>query len=153
MRLVLWCAAAVAATVRGVGAGKIYAAGSGQDMMSLPETVAEIMDLSGVASPHLLYIGTATYDEQAAKDTQTHAFTDAGCSVSTLDLAYANATEQEIESAVAGADIVLVSGGNTLFAVDRWNKLGVPSVLRHALDNGTVLCGGSAGGIVWFDGG
>jgi dipeptidase E len=51
------------------------------------------------------------------------------------------------------ADIVLVSGGNTLYARDRWAALGMDSLMREAASNGTVMCGGSAGGIVWFDGG
>jgi len=51
------------------------------------------------------------------------------------------------------ADIVIVSGGNTLWAVDRWRTTGVDRLIKEAADEGKVMCGGSAGGIVWFDGG
>jgi len=34
---------------------KIYAAGSGLDMLSLPETVNEILELSGKEKPNVLY--------------------------------------------------------------------------------------------------
>ena len=132
---------------------KIYAAGSGMDMLSLPETVSEILELSGRHNPRVLYLGTATYDAEPAKQTQTKSFVAAGCTISELKVAYQTPTHAEIVAAFADADIVLVSGGNTLFAVDRWFKLGIPDVLRSSLDNGTTLCGGSAGGIVWFDGG
>ncbi|KAG7347930.1 peptidase S51 dipeptidase E family protein [Nitzschia inconspicua] len=51
------------------------------------------------------------------------------------------------------ADIIVVGGGNTLYAIDRWNHLGLVPLLRKAMERGTVLTGGSAGAIVWFDGG
>ena len=50
---------------------------------------------------------------------------------------------------IAAADIIVVSGGNTLFAVTRWRRLGVDVLLREAMERGAVLCGGSAGAIIW----
>ena len=146
-------AAATLATCAEAFSGKVYAAGSGQDMMSLPETVSEILELSGQPSPTVLYLGTATYDEAGAEHTQTKSFIEAGCNVTSLPVAVNSPSEDEMKAAFDVADIVLVSGGNTLFAVDRWEKLGIPALLKDALARGAVLCGGSAGGIVWFDGG
>eukprot|EP01047_Picozoa_sp_COSAG01_P078742 COSAG01_NODE_14668_length_1423_cov_2.196375_2_plen_109_part_00 len=51
------------------------------------------------------------------------------------------------------ADIIAVSGGNTLFGVNRWKRLGVDTMLREASERGAVMVGGSAGAICWFDGG
>ena len=51
------------------------------------------------------------------------------------------------------ADIIVVGGGNTLYAIDRWKELHVDKLLRDAMDRGVVLTGGSAGAICWFDGG
>lgn len=132
---------------------RIYAAGSGEDMMSLKETVQEVINLSGKATPHVLYLGTATYDEAGPQRNQTQAFLNAGCSVDNLNVAVKNMSTADIRSKLSQADIVLVSGGNTLFARDRWVRLGVPTLLAEALSNGTVMAGGSAGGIVWFDAG
>jgi hypothetical protein len=58
-----------------------------------------------------------------------------------------------VGAAFSAADIIIVSGGNTLYAVDRWRQLGVDAALRAALERGAVLAGGSAGAICWFDGG
>lgn len=55
--------------------------------------------------------------------------------------------------AIEGADIILVSGGNTLFAYDRWRETGVDVLLKKAAARGCVLAGGSAGAICWFDAG
>ena len=54
---------------------------------------------------------------------------------------------------VKDADIILVSGGNTLFAIDRWVKIGLAPLLKAAAARGAVLTGGSAGAICWFDSG
>ena len=51
------------------------------------------------------------------------------------------------------ADIIVMSGGNTLFACDLMERLGVVPLLRHAMERGCVMCGGSAGAICWFDAG
>lgn len=112
---------------------RIYAAGSGQDMMSLKETVQEVIALTGKATPRVLYLGTATYDEAGPQQTQTQvpsfsnvnagslqAFVDAGCPVASLSLAIKNVSTADIRGKLSQADIVLVSGGNTLYARDRW---------------------------------
>ncbi len=58
-----------------------------------------------------------------------------------------------IREAFESADVILVSGGNTLFAIDRWKFLGIDKLLAEAAQRGCVLCGGSAGAICWFDAG
>jgi dipeptidase E len=45
----------------------------------------------------------------------------------------------------------MVSGGNTLFAVDRWRRTKAVEPLQQAMRRGAVLCGGSAGAGCWFD--
>jgi dipeptidase E len=49
--------------------------------------------------------------------------------------------------------VIIVSGGNTLYARDLWEKCGLGALLVLAADRGVVLAGGSAGAICWFDGG
>ncbi len=39
----------------------------------------EILRLSGLATPRVLYLGTATYDAESARARQTQRFVDAGC--------------------------------------------------------------------------
>jgi dipeptidase E len=56
-------------------------------------------------------------------------------------------------NAIDQADVIVVGGGNTLFAMDRWTKLGIVQHLRRAMERGAILTGGSAGAICWFDGG
>lgn len=132
---------------------KIYAAGSGHDMFSVQETCAEVIAMTGKRAPRVLYLGTATYDDAAAAKAQTQHFTQLGCAVHNLSVSYATPPQSALAEAFANTDVVLVSGGNTLFATDRWKKLGMDAMIRDAGRRGVVLAGGSAGGITWFDGG
>ncbi len=47
----------------------------------------------------------------------------------------------------------MVSGGNTVYAINRWKLLGVDQFLEKAMDSGVVMSGGSFGAICWFDAG
>ena len=132
---------------------KIYAGGSGEDMLSQPETASEIIALSEKERPNVLYLGTATYDSSDGFAKQTHQFSKRNCPVASLDVSRSVPNAKDIIKLFDDADIILISGGNTLFAVDRWNQLGIDKLIRQSLMQGKVLCGGSAGGIVWFDGG
>ena len=125
-------------------ARRIYAAGSGLDMLSQPDTVNEVIALANSTTPpSVLYIGTATFDEPGAREQQTAGFAARGCAVSSLDVAWLSPATADLEAAFAAADIILISGGNTLFAVDRWAKLGMDSLMKDALARGAVLSGGA----------
>jgi dipeptidase E len=128
--------------------------GSGGGMAD-PGMAELVIDLTGrtAAGLDLLYLGTATYDRPAPRERQTVRFTELGCTVRSLDIATSDASTAELEEAVGRAAVVLVSGGNTLYAVDRWIALGLDDILRRAVGRGLVACGGSAGAICWFDGG
>jgi dipeptidase E len=106
------------------------------------------------AKTTVCYIGTATYDRPQFCKVQTGGFSDVGCMVTELRVAIESPSSADIEKTVQQADVIVVSGGNTLFATGRWNKLGVSPALRKAWDTGScVMAGGSAGAIWVFDGG
>ncbi|KAL9178688.1 hypothetical protein ACHAXT_003819 [Thalassiosira profunda] len=130
-------------------------AGSGSAAMSNKHMARAVVELTrrDARDVNLLYIGTASYDIAKFRDRQTGMFSKMGCSVSSLDVANRSVPREAMEKAVDEADILLVSGGNTLYAVDRWVYLGLDELLRAAAQNGKVLAGGSAGAICWFDGG
>eukprot|EP00961_Rhodomonas_salina_P064919 873499-Rhodomonas_salina.1 len=73
----------------------------------------------------VLYIGTATYDLPGPRDRQTVRFHEAGCKVEDLSVTSKTPSASELQQLVAAADIILASGGNTLFAVDRWKRIGL----------------------------
>jgi dipeptidase E len=132
---------------------RIVAAGSGREGLAEPQIRDAIIHLSHKATPSVLYLGTATYDLAGPEAEQTGRFAEVGCAVTALKLASCTPSDEEMQERFEHTDVIIASGGNTLFAVDRWRRLGVDHLVRQALQRGAVLSGGSAGAISWFDGG
>jgi dipeptidase E len=129
-------------------------AGAGLAMMGEPSVVSTVLSLTGKQDAHdvkMLYLGTATYDLPQFREKQTAAFSERGVTVTSLDVALTVPSEDHVAAAIDGADVILVSGGCTLFAVDRWRRAKMVEPLRRAMERGATLCGGSAGAGCWFD--
>jgi dipeptidase E len=126
--------------------------GSGSDGMKLPGVCAEVVRLTGKAAPSVLYVGTATYDSAAARAGQCGRLLEAGCRPDILQLTMDD-TRETAEPKFEACDVIVVSGGNTLFAVHQWRKMGVDDLFAKAARRGAVLSGGSAGAIFVFDAG
>lgn len=106
--------------------------------------------MAATPSPQVLYVGTATYSDATAQSNQTKELAALGCTIQNLQL---HETLETATEKFASADIIVVSGGNTLWAVDRWKHLGIDHLFALAGQRGAVLSGGSAGAIVAFDSG
>mmetsp|Transcript_30349 Transcript_30349/g.46549 ORF Transcript_30349/g.46549 Transcript_30349/m.46549 type:complete len:344 (-) Transcript_30349:168-1199(-) len=130
-------------------------AGSGRDALSSLEVVNSILDLTekNPSEVNVVYLGTATYDLPQPKEKQTFQFVKAGCNVQYLDVVEKVPSRREVSVTLNKADVIVVSGGNTLYAVDRWKLLDIDEILRKAMHRGAVLAGGSAGAICWFQSG
>jgi hypothetical protein len=128
--------------------------GSGSDMMNDSRPIEAIVKLVGkpVKDIRVLYLGTASYDIEMFQTRQTKRFVDLGCKVSALQVAE-NHPSNDMDTIIDKADVIVVGGGNTLYAIDRWQNLKMIPQLRRAMERGAVLTGGSAGAICWFDGG
>eukprot|EP00277_Geminigera_cryophila_P044298 CAMPEP_0173074066 /NCGR_PEP_ID=MMETSP1102-20130122/10788_1 /TAXON_ID=49646 /ORGANISM="Geminigera sp., Strain Caron Lab Isolate" /LENGTH=324 /DNA_ID=CAMNT_0013943049 /DNA_START=278 /DNA_END=1252 /DNA_ORIENTATION=+ len=129
--------------------------GSGSDGLQQDQISCAILSLTGKqpTNVNVLYLGTATYDLPGPRERQTLRFIEAGCCASALEVVNTAPGPLQLSAAVEAADVIVVSGGNTLFAVDRWIRLGLHQLLREAMERGAVLTGGSAGAICWFQGG
>ena len=132
--------------------GLLCGSGAGLAAPGMAELVVELVGREAAAI-EVLYLGTATYDRAEARERQTGRLAELGCTVATLDVALESPPAEVIEEHIARADVLAVSGGNTLYAVDRWVALRLDELVRQAIDRGLVIGGGSAGAICWFDGG
>lgn len=134
---------------------KGFFAGSGCGRLSDTRTAKSIIDLTEKSPEDItvLYLGTATYDLKSFREVQTKTLKDAGCKIRQLDVTFEAPLKEHMTSIVQSADVILVSGGNTLYAVDRWKRLKLDELLHEAMFRGAVLAGGSAGAICWFQGG
>lgn len=130
--------------------------GSGSEGLQQPEVCAAIIELTkkNPSSITVLYLGTATYDLAAPKHNQTVRLMEAGCNI--IDIVFHGKSVTDVDDIARRfdvADVIVVSGGNTLYAIDLWKQRGIDLLLIEAADRGVVLAGGSAGAICWFDGG
>ncbi len=62
-------------------------------------------------------------------------------------------TVRDIRAFLLEQDVIYIGGGNTLNMLLIWQKRSIDTILREAAENGTILCGVSAGSICWFDSG
>lgn len=140
---------------------KIVCTGRGASLSNIPRIMAQVFELAKTKTPTIVYLGTPSYDKESIFDIQTKGFKDAGCNIIRLDLSEVPngkspkvyPSYDEIEAQMSAADVIHVSGGNTLYAIHRWQELGVDVLLKELAsreNDGPVFCGGSAGAICWF---
>ena len=114
----------------------------------------EIIRLSNKEHPRILFVPTASSDsERYWKHFLEYFGKFLKCKADVLFLVNEAPPAQQIERKILSADIVYVGGGNTLFMMRVWRRLGVDKILKAAYEDGIVLAGISAGAICWFDSG
>jgi len=133
----------------------IVAIGGGEIRTRGTEAIdREIIRLSKNKHPSVLFIPTASSDsERYWKHFSEYFGKFLKCKTDVLYLVNQPPSAQQIERKILSADIVYVGGGNTLFMMRAWRRLGVDKVLKSAYEHGIVLAGISAGAICWFNSG
>lgn len=132
--------------------------------MAIPKIISQVQSFANTNTPRVLYLGTPSYDRTDIFNIQTKGFQNANCQITKMDLSeipdssttgseVTYPTKQEMREQVGNADVVMVSGGNTLYAMKRWEELGMAEILKEAAlkEKGPIFCGGSAGAIAWFE--
>jgi len=140
----------------------------------MTKMVAQVQAFAKKETPQVLYLGTPSHDRDDIFHIQTKGFQNANCPIKRMDLSeipnsrskssatgndkIVYPTREEMRKSVDEADVIMVSGGNTLYAMNRWKQLGMDEILTRASVQtndddeyaGPVFCGGSAGAISWF---
>lgn len=137
---------------------KILAMGGGENgrpgkPYEIKEFDEEIVKMTGRKNPNFLFISFTQKSAEGAEDYYNiinRNFTNLGCKCEHLrenDLQ----NIETVKSKINNAHIIYVGGGNTLRLMNILRKYKVDEMLKVAGNNGTVLCGISAGGICWCD--
>jgi dipeptidase E len=133
-----------------IGGGEIGRPGYSVETTDIDK---QIVSLSAKTNPNVLFLPTASTDSTGYYEVFNQYYGKRlGCNVTVLNL-YSKPTKTSIEHAIEGADVIYVGGGNTLKMMMLWRRIGLDKLLAEAYENGTVLCGLSAGAICWFRGG
>ncbi len=101
--------------------------------------------------PRVCFLPTAVGDSAEAIAAFYGAFPSSRCQPSHLTLF--NRTIDDLRSYLLQQDMIYVHGGNTANMLAVWRLHGLDAILREAWQQGTLLCGFSAGGLCWFESG
>ena len=114
--------------------------------------------LAGLAKEHAgdkracaLFIPTASHDFMPYYNTFHKVYT-GGFDIKT-DVALTVFKDIDMEKMTAKfqkADLIYVGGGDTVFMIDHWKKVGLLPLIEEAYNRGVPIAGLSAGGICWF---
>lgn len=111
----------------------------------------EILALTDKKNPSLLFLPTASHDSTGYFEVVKKHFIKIGFkSVDVLYLSDKTLSQEHIERTILSHDAIYVGGGDTLYMMTLWRRLGVDKILKEALDRDIVLAGLSAGSICWF---
>ncbi len=108
-----------------------------------------ILDLTGKDRPRVCFLPQASAETDSYILRFYEAFVELDAKPSWLSLFYSvpdNFAEKLLEQ-----DVIYVSGGSTRTMLAIWREWGIGKILKQALENGTILCGISAGAICWFE--
>jgi dipeptidase E len=132
---------------------KILTTGSGNNVQD-PFIFGKLIAMTGKERPNVVYIGTPFFDREDKYESGTSSFRGIGCRIKRLMVAKECTTpspEEMRRIVVEWADLIMISGGNSLFAMLRWQSIGLDLLIKEAAEREKILCGGSAGCGCYFD--
>jgi len=109
-----------------------------------------VLDLTGAERPKVCFLATATGDD-AHYVVRFYERLSRRAQASHLSL-FATPLP-DVRARLLEQDVVYVGGGSTASMLAVWRAHHVDQILRELWDRGGVLCGVSAGGMCWFEGG
>jgi dipeptidase E len=120
--------------------------GGGQPMMKY------FLAMTGKEKPRVCYMATATGDPKGSMEKWVENMKkNYNCEPRMQSMFIKSGEVNSFEDELLAADAIYVGGGNTLNMIAIWKAQGVDKILRKAWEKGTVLGGGSAGSICWFE--
>lgn len=130
---------------------QIFAFGSGR---ITKEFLKYTKELTGQANPKMSFLPTATADDEGYVSRWYEACEGLDIEPHVLRVWINSIDEQRSwEEQILPMDAIIVGGGNTLNMLAIWEAQGITKLLKQAYENGTVMTGGSAGSLCWFNAG
>ena len=130
-----------------VGGGMLMPRGD-----TVPLHVSSALELTGLPSPKLCVINTATGDDPSGILRFYDRLAASPARVAHLAL-FPMPNVADPEDLLMSQDVIFVGGGSVANMMAVWRVHRIDEILRKAWQAGIVLAGSSAGGICWFEGG
>lgn len=145
----------------GIGGGEIPAwsfktKDINQNLYQTKEIDEFIVSLAEKKNPKLLFIGTASRENQIYFNAIKNIYENLGCIVNALEILEdkenikINIKNDEIREIILSSDIIYIGGGNTKFMLNTWQEIGLDKLLVEAYNKGIVIAGFSAGCYSFF---
>ena len=135
---------------------KIVAIGGGElrerTTLKIDEYLANLAKTrAGEVRANALFIPTASHDYMPYYNTFHKVYT--GVFNIKTDVAltvYKEVDMEKLKAKFEKADLIYVGGGDTVFMIEHWKKIGLLPLLEDAYHRGVIIAGLSAGAICWF---
>ena len=128
-----------------IGGGDI---GRGNTSYETKEIDEEIVKLTGIAKPNLLFIGLASSFSDSYYDTIKKIYRDLGCDCAYLKKKNIINNPDIVKEKINKANIIYVGGGDTVKLINDIKEYKIDELLLEAYNRGCVLAGTSAGAIL-----
>ena len=109
-----------------------------------------VLGLTDADRPRVCFLPTASGDADHYIVRFYRAFDSARCEPSHLSLFRRDGGAADIHQHILASDLVYVGGGSVVSLIGTWRAHGLDTTLRLAWEQGTVMCGVSAGSLCWF---
>ncbi|HYZ28563.1 MAG TPA: peptidase E [Thermoleophilaceae bacterium] len=133
-------------------ARQIVAMGGGGFSMERDNALMDeyVLSLACRERPRVCFLPTASGDADHYIVRFYRAFDAGRCEPSHVSLFRRDGGAADIHEHVLSSDIVYVGGGSVVSLLGAWRAHGLDTTLRLAWEQGTVMCGVSAGSLCWF---
>jgi dipeptidase E len=131
---------------------QIVAFGGGGFSMERDNTLLDdyVLGLAEGERPRVCFLPTASGDADHYIVRFYRAFDANRCEPSHVSLFRRDGGASDIHEHILSSDIVYVGGGSVVSLLGAWRAHGLDTTLRLAWEQGTVMCGVSAGSLCWF---
>lgn len=109
-----------------------------------------IISCTNKVNPKVLFLPTASKDDQGYAKRFKQYYRTLGCEVDSLRLFHTKLGRDEIKEKICGCDIVYIGAGNMRILMQAFQDMGIVEMLQEAYQKGVVCVGMSAGASCFF---
>jgi dipeptidase E len=112
-----------------------------------------IVELAGSSRPRICLLPTASGDPEDQIAPFRRAFAERDCVPEVISLFRLGENPVDLRKELLDQDVVYAGGGSMVNLLAIWRAHGLDQILRECWREGILICGQSAGAMIWFQGG
>jgi dipeptidase E len=112
-----------------------------------------IVDLADSARPRICLLPTASGDPEDQIVRFRRAFAERDCVPRAISLFRLGENPLDLREELLAQDVIYAGGGSMVNLLAIWRAHGLDEILRECWQQEILICGQSAGGMIWFQGG